>query len=153
MKQLITFIVLVSLATASFAQQVAPKPPLTQADYLEKSKTQKKTGTVLLAVGAGVAISSFIIPKGELLTDCNSSGFPNEFPCDDSYQNDGLKNGLAIAGSALVLTGVFFHTWGSKNKRKAEAASAFMKIEKTPVLQQTAIRNHSFPAFGVRVSF
>ena len=70
MKQVIILMLLFVFATTSFAQQLSDsKHALTKTDYLEKSKKQKKAASILLAGGAGIIITSFIIPKGELLHD------------------------------------------------------------------------------------
>jgi hypothetical protein len=57
MKKIIVFALLLILSTVSFSQQTEPKAPLTRADYLKKSKTQKIVGFVFLGAGAITFIS------------------------------------------------------------------------------------------------
>ena len=69
---------LLFFAESTFAQQTAPKQSM-QTDYLTKSKKQKKVGRILLAGGAILMASAFIIPRGEL----QHSGFcVNALLCD-----------------------------------------------------------------------
>ena len=38
-----------------------------------------------------------------------------------------------------------------RNKRKANAATTFFKMEKTPVIQQTGFAYQSYPAVSVKI--
>lgn len=55
MKKIIVFASLLIITTATFSQQTKPSQPLTQQDYLKKSKHQKKIGWTLVLGGAGCA--------------------------------------------------------------------------------------------------
>ena len=112
MKKTIFFIPLLMILNASFGQQTNPVLELTKQDYLQKSKKQKKTGSVFFAVGAGLIITSVILPKGELLYDgiC-IFGF-----CDDKYQNDGMKAALGLTGVVSLLGSIPFFVASGKNK-------------------------------------
>ena len=149
MKSIITLTLLFVLATTSFAQQLSvSKHVLTKTDYLQKSKRQNKTGLVFLTAGAGLIITSVVIPKGELVEDNGCIG-PY---CDTKYKNDGLKSGFFIAGGVSALGSIPFFIASGKNKKKANAASAFLDIQKIPVLQQMGISNHSIPVLGLKIS-
>ena len=67
------------------------------------------------------------------------------------YANDEIKIGLILAGVTTDLASIPFFIASKKNRHKANAASAFIKMEKAPVLQQTVVRNQSFPALGIRI--
>ena len=148
MKKIIISTVLLAFATASFSQQTVQKQPLTQTDYLQKSKKQKKTGSILLAVGAGLIVTSVVIPRGELTYD----GICIGAFCSDKYKNDGIKSAFFIAGSISALSSIPFFIASSKNKKRAKVASVFINMERAPVLQATEIKNQSFPALGLRIS-
>lgn len=139
---------ILAFATASFAQRSVQKQPLTQIDYLKKSKNQKKAGAILLAGGVGLIIIAVIIPRGELVYDgiC-IGGF-----CSDKYKNDGIKSAFFIAGGLSALVSIPFFIASSKNKKKAKAASVFINMERAPVLLAAVIGNQSFPTLGIKIN-
>ncbi len=55
-----------------------------------------------------------------------------------------------LSDAVSMLGSIPFFIASSKNKRRANAVSAFVQIEKMPVFQGTG--NQSFPAMGVRLS-
>ena len=144
MKKAIILLLLLVFATASFSQQTVQMRSLSQADYLQKSKKQKKIAWILLGSGAALAITAAVIPSK--LTD---EGVPGVI-WDDKYSNDWSL--LILPGTVAMLSSIPFFIASSKNKKRARAASAFVIMEKAPVLQHAMIRNHSFPAVGVRIS-
>jgi hypothetical protein len=148
MKKIITCFVLVAFAKTSFCQQTVQKPTLASTDYLQKSKKQKKTATILLAVGAGLIVTSVVIPKGELTYD----GICIGAYCSDRYKNDGIRAAFGLTGLVSMLGSVPFFIASGKNKRKARQASVFINMERARVLQATVIKNQSFPALGLRIS-
>ena len=78
-----------------------------QQDYLKKSKAQKKTARILLAGGAILIATAFIIPRGDLVED----GICIGIYCSDKYKNDGIKTALLLtgAGSALISIPFLLH--------------------------------------------
>jgi hypothetical protein len=148
MKKIIFCTVLLAFAATSFCQQTVQKQPLTKTYYLQKSKKQKKTGSILLAAGAGLIITAFIIPRGELVYD----GICIGAYCSDRYKNDGISAAFGLTGLVSMLGSVPFFIASGKNKRRAREASVFINMERAPVLQTTEIKNHSFPALGLRIS-
>ena len=109
-----------SLATTSFCQQAT--------DYLQKSKKQKKTGLIFLVAGAGLIITSAIIPKGELVDD----GICIGAYCSDKYKNDGIKAAFGISGIASMLGSIPFFIASGKNKKRSVSMS--FKNQKIPQL-------------------
>jgi hypothetical protein len=146
MKQAIILTLFISFATASFGQQTVQSQPLTKTDYLQKSKNQKKTGRILLIGGTALLITGFVIPKGELVEE----GF---WLIPDEYKNDNIKAAFILAGVASDLASIPFFIASKKNRRKANAASVFIKMENATVLQQAVVRNQSFPALGIKIRF
>ena len=138
MKKIILFPMLLILSAASFSQQITTNTPVTKADYLQKSKNQKSTAWVLLGGGSALMITGFLIAGG-------GNG-------DVSF---------GAAGTGVIVGGLgFLSTLGSiplfiasgRNKRKANAATAFFKMEKTPVIQQTGFVSRSYPALSFKIN-
>ena len=147
MKKFIIIAILFVFATTSFSQQKIQKHVLTQTDYLQKSKKQKKTGSILLAGGAGLIITAFIIPRGKLVYD----GICIGAYCSDKYKNDGIKSAFFIAGSLSSLGSIPFFIASRKNKKRANATSFIIDIEKVPVFQYATRKSQSFPVIGLRL--
>ena len=146
MKKIVISTMLLAFAIASFGQlDTAPKPALMQADYLKKSKTQKTVAWIFL--GTGVALFT-----GGMIAHYNHVNNPDDF--EDAIESAfGYDNATAVAGLGLIVAGgsIPFFIVSSKNKKKAHAASVFIDIKKTQVLQGTAFHSQSFPALGVKI--
>src|SRR5258705_6089932 len=143
MKKATILSLLLVFAAATFCQQTAQKHSLTKTDYLQKSKKQKKVGWILIATGAAVFTASAAIPKGELTGEIS-------YPClcQDVHQNDDIKAALGLAGVVSALGSIPLFIASRKNQKRAMKASAFINMEKMPVLQGAIISNQSFPAVG-----
>lgn len=149
MKRIIIFSLLLAFATTSFCQQTVQKHSLTQADYLQKSKKQKKTAMIFLGGGVALIVTSIVIPQGEptgFQIDPITGGFY------EGHKNDGIKGALVLTGVVSMLGSIPFFIASGKNRRRASKASAFFNMEKMPVLQGTVISNQSFPALGVKIN-
>jgi hypothetical protein len=147
MKQVIILTLLFVFATSSFGQQTVQRQPLTTTDYLQKSKNQKKTGRILLIGGTGLIITSFVIPRGDLVYD----GICVGAYCSDEYKNDNLKTALFLVGAASDLASIPFFIASKKNKKRAMNVSTSLKMEKTQVIQYTAFVKKSYPALSVKI--
>ncbi len=147
MRQIIISTMLFLVASSSFSQQTTSQPSFTQQDYLEKSKKQKKVGTILLVSGAGLIATSIIIPKGELVYN----GICVGAYCDDKYKNDGIKSAFFIAGGIAALSSVPLFIVSRKNRRKATSVS--IKMENTIQLYNQNFVHTSFPALRVKANF
>jgi len=119
MKKTIICAMLLVLATVSFSQQTNPKQPLRHDDYLIKSKSQKIIAFVLL--GAGVTTLA-IISKGNTSFD--------------------VAGTLAVAGILSTLGSIPLFLASARNKRKAQAASVYFKLEKQDVRQLSGITTY-----------
>ena len=65
MKKIFVLTSLLVFTTASFGQQVVPKQPLTQADYLKKSKKQKTAAWILTGAGTACLIVTTVADAGQ----------------------------------------------------------------------------------------
>lgn len=149
MKKIIFGTILIAFATASFSQQIVQKQSLTKADYLQKSKKQKKTAMIFLGSGAVLIVASLVIPQGEptgFQIDPITGGFY------EGRKNDGIKSALGLTGVVSMLVSIPFFIASGKNKKKAREASVFINMEKAPDLQGMAFSSQSFPAAGVRIN-
>lgn len=147
MRKIIFSAVLFLFSVSLFSQQPNPAPTLSDQDYLQKSKKQKKTALIFLAGGAGIIITSFIIPRGALEEDGICVG-PY---CDTKYKNDGAKTALLIAGGVVALGSIPFFIASKKNRRKATSVS--FKMENTIQLYNRSLASASFPALQIKLNF
>lgn len=142
MKKIIVLSVTLLVLIGTVICQVTQEQSLTQSDYSNKSKKQKKTARILLISGGALVASSFIIPKGELVSDGFCSG---AWWCDDEYKNDNLKGAVFIAGALAALGSIPFSIASSKNRKRTKNATVFIDVEKYPALNALLLRNQSFP--------
>ena len=130
MKKFIIFNLLVLLSVTSFGQQTDPSQPLTRDEYLKKSKSQKVAAWILLGAGA--------------ITLASISGGNTSF--------DALGT-LAIGGTIAVLGCIPLFLAAGKNKRKAKAMTASIRMEKTNVIRGYSKAQNYYPAFSVKINF
>lgn len=116
-------------STTSFCQETQPQAPMTRADYLKKSKTQKTIGFVLIGVGAVTLIA---ISGGN--TDLGTVG------------------PLAVIGTVCILTSIPVFIGSGRNKRRANNASVSFNFEKIRSIQQTQIRYAAIPAISLKLN-
>ena len=104
-------------------------------DYLQKSKKQKTTAWVLLGGGAACILLADLIGNGQSSTFSDAS------------------TGVIIAGAGVLcmLGSIPEFLAAGKNKRKANAASTFFKIERIHVIQQHSLVQHPYPAISVKI--
>ena len=127
MKKNILFSLLLLLSAVTFCQQTTV-PPLTKAEYLQKSKGQKTAAWILL--GVGVTCAAIAAPGNVSL-------------------NSLLV--LIIGGGAAAIGSIPLFIASAKNKRKAIAATTFFKMETVPVIQQNSFVKHSFPVVSIKI--
>jgi hypothetical protein len=140
MNKIITIIILLAFSTASFSQQLSQPPTYTKEEYLQKSKKQKNIAWILLGAGAAMTITAFVIPEGEE-TSFNPVTWQND------HKNDGIKGGLILVGALSMAASIPLFLASGRNKRRANALSAFIQMERAVVLNE----NHKFPALGIRI--
>jgi len=138
---------LLAFTVVTFCQQITQKHSITKTDYLQKSKKQKKTAWIFLGSGAALIVAAVVIPQGE------STGFQID-PIGGGYEghkNDGIKGVLGLTGVVSMLGSIPFFIASGKNKKRANRASVFINMERTPVLQGTSIINQSLPVIGLQI--
>lgn len=99
-----------------------------QTDYLQKSKNQKTAGFILLGTG----VTAFAIAA----------------PGNVSFD---ILPVLVIGGGMATLGSIPLFIASGKNKRKAKAATSFLKMETTPVIQHASFVSRSYPALSVKI--
>ena len=141
MKKIIVFALLLIISATSFSQQTKPSPALTKQDYLKKSKNQKTAAWLLL--GGGAAITTLGIALG-------TSGVVDEVFTGDSKSFDAATV-LIPVGLLSMVGSVPLFIAASKNKRKAENISAFLKIEHRSDVQQSSVVKTFYLAVSVKI--
>jgi hypothetical protein len=136
MKKIIILTTLLIVATTTFSQQTKTTQALTKQDYLQKSKNQKTSARVLLGGGTVLMGAAFLI-------------------------GDRKQSSFSDAGTGVVIGGIgFLAALGSipifiasgRNKRKGMAASAFFKMEPTPVIHGYSMVHTYNPALSVTIN-
>jgi hypothetical protein len=146
MRKMIFSSMLLLLSSSLFGQQTSPGHAVSDQDYLQKSKNQKKASRILLASGAGLVIASFVIPRGTLEED----GICVGAFCDKKYKNDGIKTALLVAGGVVALASIPVFIASKKNRRKAGAVS--FKMENSIQLYNQKLVSAWFPALRVKLN-
>src|SRR5688572_15357169 len=153
MRKIIMLALVLIFTFSCIAQKQKSSPEYSSAPYLKKSKNQQRGAWVLAGLGACVSIASAVNHsnkvKGRNLAEqyWASQGYtpnPPPEPIPD-YTYRYVASAGCIIGSAILFKAA------SKNKKKAASASAFLKMEKMPVLQGAAFKNSSYPCVGVGV--
>lgn len=124
------------MTTGSFCQQADLSQPLTQKDYLQKSKKQKTAAWILLGGGFAVGVGSIIL---DVSSDWDKS--------EDPY-----LVGMAIGGTSMLASIPLFIASG-KNKRKAMNATTYFEILKNPIPTNTGLALQSTPTLSFRINF
>ena len=138
MRNIIILTLLMVFATASFAQQPVQKQSPTQADYLRKSKKQNTAAWIFTVVGTTGLFLTFVAESSaQKLTVGLGETSDIIYPC-------------VIA--ACLATGIVFFVASDMSRKKAKEVSAFINMERAPVLQAAVIHNQFFPVAGVRIS-
>ena len=153
MKIIIVFPILLVISTVCFSQQLNIdsainvaftkqfiSESLSQPDYLKKSRQQKKIGWILAGSGGGVLLGTLLVQTLVVGVTYRFGNVPQG------------AVGYTIGGAALA-TGVGFLIAGSNTMKKANTATVFFKMQKTPLLvQQQTITKQSLPTLGIRLS-
>ena len=59
---------------------------------------------------------------------------------------------IAIAGGCMMVGTIPLFIASAKNKRKANAATTFFKMETVPVIKQHSFVQHTFPAVSIKIN-
>ena len=123
---------LMVIATSVLSQPTAS----VQTGYLQKSKRQKSAAFSLLGGGSALIITGLLIGNNK------NSSFGD------------AAAGVIVGGigflSAIGSIPLFIAS--AKNKRKANTATTFFKMETIQAIQQHSFVQHLYPAVSVRIS-
>jgi len=145
MKKFLLVLLIMSYLTDSKGQ--AEKLSLmSKADYLKKSKNQS-TAAWVLAGGGVVMVSAGAIIGLNDATEAIGSIFSGE-----TKEPSDAGPILFYSGAAAMLGSIPLFIASSRNKRKANSMSAFLKIETRPLLQKSSFIKTSYPAVGVKIN-
>lgn len=114
-------------------------------DYLGKSKKQKKAALILLGSGAGLIVTSFIIPRGDLVKEGIIIGPYSS----NKYKNEGIKSAFLITGGASSLASIPFFIASKKNQKKALQGTASFRMETSPIIRYSDFANRYYPGISV----
>ena len=130
MKKLLSFAMLMTIVFSTFSQQTTTTiPPLTKADYLKKSKSQKTAAWIML--GSTVAIIGIAAPG--------------------NISFDAL--GALVAVGALSAAGsITLFIASGRNKRKAMTATTYLKMQALPVAGGNSFVQKSYPSLAVKLN-
>jgi len=145
MKKLLSLIVLTIISFHLYSQDMQPveyKP--VKADYLAKSKKQRKTGKILTWTGAAVMGTGIVVAMAETTAVVTGAEQPDE----NSFNTSAA---IFVSGTALLATGITFLTIAKKNKRKALNMS-FMN-QSSQQLRYNTVMNMSVPSLRLRLQF
>ena len=121
--------------------------PAIKTDYLQKSKNQKTAAFVLLGGGAAFAVVGTAI--GLNRWDDEIVSIIDEGEDDKSYVAAGI---MMVTGLAAMVGSVPLFIASSRNKKKAHAASASIKLETIPVVYRQGINKLPYPAACIRIN-
>jgi hypothetical protein len=148
MKKLLVLMMHLAFITTSYSQQPEVPTSLTMADYLKKSKNQKKAAWILTGVGTTGLLTTVIAVAGQAVGDVLTRASSNG-TVDPEYRSLTVPYLLSLAS---VAGGITLFIASAKNRRNAEAALAYIKLDNTLVLQQSGIVKYSYPAIAVRLA-
>lgn len=142
----LTFLLFLTISIQLTAQQTKiVKTPLTKADYMEKSKNQKK-GAMILLIGGGLMFT-----VGATISYSNS--LQNLFNFTEKNQKSTKASDMiAIIGGGCMLGSIPLFVASSKNKKLAYAVSTSLKMETRSIIGQTTLHNKNYPALAIRLS-
>lgn len=139
MTKITSLILLLTLATTSFSQHVEPAPVQPATNYLRKSKTQKTFAWIL----TGVGVTAVTIG---LLTQDYVDAFTSI-----AEEKNRSSPAVYTVGGACIAGGIVLFVASSKNKRKASAMNAFLRMEKITEPRISIAGNKRYPALGLRL--
>jgi len=132
MRKIILFSLVLVSFLSSFSQQTNPSNALTREQYLQKSKHQKTAAWILLGGGIALGVTGVIVDA----SNWESSG----------------GDVLLVLGGVSIISSIPLFIASGKNKKRAMAASAYFKMEKTQVVHQLSFSQRAFPAVSLKIN-
>jgi|SRR6185369_4185120 len=140
MRKIFAFTMMMTFA--SFSQQNLASQSLSHDEYLKKSKNQKKGAWLLLGGGAALMVIGIASISTEDAANYVFGG-------DKSGFNTGAV--LFYTGVVAGLGSIPLFIASGRNKRKAMAATVFLKMGTTPTVRNTSIFSHAYPALTLKI--
>jgi SNF family Na+-dependent transporter len=144
MKKSMTIFLLMCLSLAGVGQSTEWLQP-SSADYLEKSKRQKKTGFILLGVGGTVYIVSSLITVAGV-----------DYRSIDSWRTAADEMDKAVVGAVIGGAGILcaiasvpLFIASARNKKKAASISGALQMERLPAV----VTSRPMPALSLRLQW
>ncbi len=150
MKSQIIITVLLLFAGSSLAQLSEPpnpSQPFSRDYYLKKSKSNKTAAWVMLAAGTVLVGTGIGVGLNES-TDAFVTIFTVE---EEKYSNTGEI--LFFSGLAAAATSIPLFIASDKNRKKANAVSASLKMEKSLLVHQQSFVKARYPALSLTINF
>ena len=141
------FLFMLLLQGIMLFSQTQEHPTLTKADYLKKSKNQKKAANILLFGGGGLVITAFAFPRGKA-----ESPPPGSFIYFVNYKNDGIKAVFLLTGALSMLSSIPLYIASARNNRKARAITVSMQNQELLFPERSTLILKSQPAVTLKLS-
>ena len=135
MKKSIVCVLLFALSTIAFSQQNTPTQTSASNDYLKKSKNQKTAAWILLGGGTALIGTGYLLGSRKRASLGDAAG--------------GV--GISAIGALSALGSIPLFIAYGKNKRRAMAATAYLKIQGSPAFQGPTRLNTLFPAASIKI--
>ncbi len=126
-------IALLMVITSTVLSQPAPS---VHTDYLQKSKHQKTAAFVLLGGGSALVITGLLVGNNQ----------------NSSFSDAGAAVLVGGIGVLSAIGSIPLFIASAKNKRKANTATTFFKIETIQAIQSHSFAQRLYPAVSVRIS-
>lgn len=115
--------------------------------YLQKSKKQKTAAWLLL--GGGLTLSTISVFTGYADLSDDFTGFFSTDP--ESQNNDTAETILLVTGTAAILSSIPLFIASGKNKKRARAISASLKMDDASIVQGYRITRVNYPVFSLKI--
>lgn len=149
MKSHILLPVLLLVAASSMAQQTEPQNPshpFSKDYYLKKSKSNKTAAWVMIAAGTVLVGTGIGVGFNEV-----SDQFANLFTAEEEKSSN-TGTILFFTGLATTAASIPLFIASGKNRKKASAVSASIKMEKSMLVRQQSFVTARYPALSLRLN-
>jgi hypothetical protein len=147
---MITLVSSMLIFISSFTTFNEPSDSLQQRDYnyyMQMSKSQKSSATILLVTGLLVGVVTLAAAVGSGLKDAVTTiaTLGSTQPERHSYTIPFILSLAAIVGAIAL------YSAAARNKINATAISLNAGIGSTPMLQQQSARNYTYPSLSLKI--
>jgi len=151
MRKIIVYILLLVIPAVSFCQSIPNDVPAIKTDYLKKSKNQKTAAWILLGGGFALSTTSIVMASSKVTEDYVNI-IAGVISSEPAPQNDyTAENILLVTGTAAMLGSIPLFIASKKNKRKAIAMTANIKMENVRMIQYQSFVQTSYPSIALKI--